>query len=426
VRLARAIVLLGVSAALIAQQVDPTELLVHAAQLLADRAKRLPDYTCVQTVDRLYFKRRRHTYVPRSCDQILSLDPHTLAVESTDRLRLDLKVSQGLEVGSWVGLPFTQRNIFEMVGGGPYGTGMLGAFISDIFSAGGATYTYAGLEKQSDRTVAVFRFQVPASASHYQVKAGANWVATAYSGSFWLDPKTAELHRLEVQTHDLPPETDACEAVTTVDYEKSRVGTGEFLLPSRSSLLMVMQDESETESTAVYAGCHEYHGESTIHFDQVPGSVAPAKDASPAAPLPPGLTFTLAFTAPIDTDTAAAGDVIAAKLRHPIRDPKSKAALAPAGAHVTGRIVQLQHWLSEPWRFKVSIMLESVEFGGQSRPLYAKIVRIPSMLESIAVPPPGQPAWVAAFLFPTEKKRYRVPAGYESTWITIEAPDKRP
>jgi len=57
-------------------------------------------------------------------------------LESSDRLRLVLKVSAGLEIGSWADSQFTVRNIFDLIGGGPYGTGMLGALITDIFVNG--------------------------------------------------------------------------------------------------------------------------------------------------------------------------------------------------------------------------------------------------------------------------------------------------
>ena len=36
---------------------DPTDVLAHARDNMVERAKRLPNYTCVQTVDREYFVR---------------------------------------------------------------------------------------------------------------------------------------------------------------------------------------------------------------------------------------------------------------------------------------------------------------------------------------------------------------------------------
>ena len=152
----RFILLLPWAAALLAQQpLDPTERLIRARDMLADRDRRLPDYTCVQTVDRSYFGRRHCPNPPPPCDQLRSLNPHDLVLESTDRVRLDIKASRGIEIGSWAGAPFSSRSIFDLVGG-PYGTGMLGALISDVFVNGGATYQYIGEESQNGTILSVY------------------------------------------------------------------------------------------------------------------------------------------------------------------------------------------------------------------------------------------------------------------------------
>ena len=49
---------------------DPTDVLAHARDNMVERAKRLPNYTCVQTVDREYFVRSTTTPPYASCDQM--------------------------------------------------------------------------------------------------------------------------------------------------------------------------------------------------------------------------------------------------------------------------------------------------------------------------------------------------------------------
>jgi hypothetical protein len=101
-----------------------------------------------------------------------------------------------------------------------------------------------------------------------------------------------------------------------------------------------MLDGSVIEVVAVYSGCQEYHGEATLHyFDD---ALAGTKTETPehrAAPLPPGLPFSVVLIDPIDTDTAAAGDIVRARIRKPVRDPDSKLVLVPTGAVVQGRII---------------------------------------------------------------------------------------
>ena len=414
----RAFLLLQMAAALLAQQpLDPTDRLIRARGILADRDKRLPDYTCVQTVDRSYLKGRRVNSPSSSCDQLRSLSPRDLVLESTDRLRLDIKVSQGSEIGSWGGSQFSSRSIFELIGGGPYETGMLGALIQDIFLNELATYQYTGEESTAGTKLYIYTYQVPLRASHYQIKAGSSWVVIAFHGAFWLDSNTLELERLTVQSAELPPETGACDIDTAVDYQKVRVGDGEFLLPRQSSIRALNRDGTETHVTAVYSSCRAYLSEATIRFDEPPAVAGTMAGKGRAAPLPAGVSLSLALTEPIDTDKAAAGDIVRAKVRKPARDPRSKAILVPAGAIVEGRIVDMQHWLSEPPYFAISILLEKLELSGVSRPLYANVKQRGLV---IALPPVGESARVAAFPFATDKSRYVVPTGYESEWVTVE------
>ena len=370
----------------------------------------MPDYTCVQTVDRRYFERQHPEYPLVSCDQLRSLDSSAWVPEATDRLRLDIKVSQGMEIGSWKGSQFTESNIFKMTGGGPYGTGMLGPLIADIFMNGGATYTYMGDD--------AYGYQVPLASSHYRVNARSGWATAAFSGVFWLDSKSLDLKRLLLEAHDLPAETSACSVDTSVEYQQMQVGTGQFLLPRQSSMHLVMRDENVADTTAVYSNCRVFLGESTIRFDDVPAGNPGKAPVVATAPLPAGLHLSLALTEPIDTDTAAAGDMVRAKLRAPLREPKSKTILARAGAGVQGRIVEQKHWLEQPRYFKISIMLEKLEVDGGWRPLFAEIDRVRG--PAVVLPPVGWSPLVAAFRFTTEKQRYLLPAGYQINWVTVE------
>jgi len=406
----------ALAAALLAQPpFDPTELLAKARDRIVARAKRLPDYVCVQTVDREYFNRRQGQHPPHSCALIFALNrnhPQDLPLRSTDRLRLELKVSQGMEIGTWAGASqFSSRSVFELIGGGAYGTGALGTFLGDIFETGRATYSFIGQGMAGAIKLATYGYRVPAESSHYQVKTGSGWTPIAFQGAFWIDSDSLDLRRLTVDANEMPPKAGVCEAVTTVEYRNVRVGTGEFLLPVRSSMRMVNADATETQTTAVYSGCREYVGESTIHFDQAPTGGEAQAAAPPPAPLPAGVSLALALTAPIDTDTAAAGDIVTAKVLRPAWNRSLKEILAPAGAVVQGRIVAMQHWLNWPRHFTIAIRLDKLEARGVARPLYA---RCPAAA--------GQAPLTAYFTFGTKENRYVVPAGFQMNWITVAPP----
>ncbi len=410
--------------ALFAQQPsDPTELLTKARDLAMARAKRLPDYVCVQTIDRQNFKYPQRVIqpaAPPSCAEIAAFDqqnPRDLELQSTDRLRLELKVSEGTEIGTWAGAgQFGSRSVFELTGGGAYETGIMGTFLGDILQ--NATYRYRGEETVGGNKSAAYAYEVPLGSSHYRFKAGPSWVPTAYNGVFWIDADSLEIRRLLLDANDMPPEAGSCQVVTTIDYQAVKVGAGDFLLPIRSSMRMVRMDGIEARSTAVYSGCRQYRGESTIRFgDAAPPADVPAA-AAPGEPLPEGLRLPLALTSPIDTDTAAAGDVFTATLREPVRT--AKGVLIPAGAAVEGRIVRMQHSLVPPQRFTISVVLEKITLHGAVAPVFARLSWVAG--SGISLPPLGQPSLVAELVFTTKASRHIVRPGYQMNWITVEAP----
>lgn len=414
---------------------DPTQVLAQARDKIVESRPRLPNYTCVQTVDRSYFRRAVQPNPFPSCSQMQAERDSRQAdldLYLTDRLRLDVKVSGGVEIGSWAGASrFDAKSIFEVVGKGPFGTGALGTFLSDIFDNVGTAFAYNGEVLSDAGKLYQYSYQVPLGASHYLVKAGRDWPAIAYEGDVTIDPHSLDLRRLVVRGDTLPVATEACAVTTSADYARIRIGATDYLLPQRSRLHIVTVSTDEDDVVTTYTGCREYQSESIIHFED-DTAIAGAKKAGAAAPahLPAGLPISLELVAPIDTDVAAAGDVVMEKLRQPVLANGSKEVLVPAGAMVRGRIMRMQHWMMPPSRFDIAIRLETWEAGGVSAPLSAEPDRSELARNAggskrgvpIYLPPAGQPPTIRTYVFSTDKKRYVVPRGFESKWITVSAP----
>ena len=433
----RAGVVFAVAGALCAQSPpDPTDVLAHARDNILARRHQLPNYICVQTVDRKYLRPSMPPQPVPSCSQMLEEEKNadSRQLYLTDRLHLDVKVSHGNEIGAWAGASqFDSRNIFELVGSGPFGTGAFGTFLSDIFAEGSASFEYEGEKPAGGRAdFYEYSFRVPLSNSHYSVVVGHDWHTLAYDGLVRIDPQSFDLRYLLVRVSELPPESETCEAVTSVDYARVRMGTGDFLLPRQSRLSILMTDSTENDITTTYAACREYHGEATIYFGDEPAAMAPGqkREATTPGTLPAGLQLSLILTAPIDTGTAAAGDVVMERVRKAVRVPGSEEPLIPEGATVRGRIIRMRHWLYSPSRFEIAIRLETWEMDGVSIPIYAKPLSGYEIANSrllrhripIVLPPAGLPASVATFVFEASRDRYIVPRGFESNWITTAAP----
>ena len=400
---------------------------------------RLEKYACTETVDRQYFQRVAPASDPAmvrapepSCSaggssKTVAASSDGLKQDASDRLRLEVTISQGLEIQAWPGATqFDARGVDEIVHQGPIATGAFGTYLMGVFENPNVIIAYSGEKVAESKTVLEFTYRVPVEVSRYRVKVGTGWQVVAYDGVFWVDPTTFELRRLTVHSSELPPATTICDASTTLDYQTLRVGDSDLLLPRQSRLHIVLNSTRETQNTTTFSGCREYLAESALLFGDRPDTELAAAKLIVRAPLelPIGLPVTLALTAPIDTNTAAAGDLVSAKVVKAVRRPGATQDLIPAGATVKGRIAQLEHHTFPEAYFVIAISYNRVELNGVSSPFAAR-------LESNNQPTAGlgfeaRPRarglefWdLGTFVFPSSKSRYVLPAGYESKWFTL-------
>ena len=399
---------------------------------------RLPNYLCTQTIDRLQYEPVKLRREP-SCDDIAKQKnaQRKLRPFSSDRLRLDVAVANDeREMYSWVGQNrFDNRSLFALVHRGALENGTFSAFLAAIFVSNAASFSYIGGDTVDGRPLAEFGYRVPLEKSTYAFGKGGPLVKTAYNGTFLADPETFDLVRLVVRTAQLPAEIGSCEATTTVDYGRARLKDTDFLLPAKAQLDIVRTDGAELENRTVFTACHEFTSESTVSFDAAPSQPAPpASGEGPAAraiALRPGLPFTLAFTQPIDTAVAAAGDRIQAKLTSPIRD--SSKVLVPAGAAVTARLTRMQYLYGPPSSLTIAVKLETLNIAGTPQPFAASPIstsqkltksdlylsRRRGLLADLEVASLDLEDRSAVFKFAKVKPNYVVKSGLQSTWVTL-------
>jgi hypothetical protein len=260
---------------------------------------------------------------------------------------------------------------------------------------------------------------------------GASWQPTAYDGSFWIDPVSLDLRRLTIQTGQLPPATSMCQADATLDYHRVHIGDGDVLLPRQGWLQTLMRNTHVARNVIGFSDCREYQAASQLLFDTGgPGEAASTRLTvrAPVA-LTIGLPLKLALDAPIDTDTAAAGDLVSAKVVKAVRRSGSSSPLIPAGATVRGRITRVEHHLIPTPYFLIAISFNRLELTGMSSPFAARLVRDVELASRLGADLVGRgrgvEMWdVGNFLFPTGKPRYVLPAGYESQWFTLATPPR--
>lgn len=347
--------------------VDQVALVKQARAKIVANIQRLPKYTCLQTVHRSRFEK-----VPPvragSCSYLNDSAKNLprLSLAWTDRFKLDVTVSGGAEIFSWAGAQrFQSEHVETIVGSGMAGTGDFGPFLMSIFGSGAAAYDYLGLEEETGRSLAVYRYHVPVPASRYQFSVGPradDTVTLAYEGKFWIDTESAELHRMTIDVPHPPRESETCRIETTIDYRQTRIGDSDFLLPRLTVLKLWDVEAQRYQNQIEYASCREF-GSETVFRTGPEADTGPAEASNVPLAIPPGIRIKIALRSRIDLPVSFAGDAIEGQLLNAI------GTKIPKGTLVHGRIVRLQQEYLPSSYIAIGLKFDSVQVNGREAPL---------------------------------------------------------
>ncbi len=423
------VVFVCAAAAAVAADDNPAKALHRVAIKQLVRAAKLPNYTCVETVTRDYYHPKPARAAANAgtsagaCSLLPGASPANLQWTATDRLRLDVALTERREIYSWVGASkFEDADVTAVVRHGPVATGSFGALLAVVFGQDAATFHFEKSVTVGGRKLMEFTFQMGAEDSRYTVKTRDSWVKAAYSGTVQIDPAADEVAAIALQTAELPSATDLCRTSTAMELGAVRIGAAEFLLPREARQRFVTLNGNQMENTTTFAACREYLGESTIDFSEPSetGGAGRQDTASTRAGLPADLPFAFELTTPIAADTAAAGDSIAGRLVGALRGPNGK-VLAPARAVVEGRLLRVEIHHTAPVGATVVFNLGTVEIGGVKTPLLARRDFSPvrrNVRTAIALPF----AWERnAALFQLTGAHPVMKSGERSKWRTVTA-----
>ncbi|MBM3746930.1 MAG: hypothetical protein FJW34_14165 [Acidobacteria bacterium] len=234
-----------------AQAQVPREVLLLARirQKMADHLTRMPDYTCLETVER---STRRRSSLP-----FLHVD--TVRVEVAHLGMKELYSRPG-------GLKFEESDLANLVGGGMTASGEFALHLRSIFGSSIPLFTYRGEEDLEGRRTVRYEYNVPQNLSGYRLRIASREGIVGFSGSFWADPETLEVVRLEVKAEDIPPHVPVLSAVTLIDYAKVSIGDSEALLPRRAELVMTESLGRQLLNRTEFTNCRQYVGESVVLY----------------------------------------------------------------------------------------------------------------------------------------------------------------
>ena len=329
------------------------ELVQKVRQRMADNVKLLPDYTCLETIERSVRTAGKEKPLVR------------------DRIHLEVAYVGGSEMFAWPGSEHFDAALFEELPqqAGAIATGGFAGWIGSLFGSSAPAFTFAGACKVDGTSGSRFAFRVPLSSSAHMFIMGDRGINSAYAGSICVDPAALDIMTLEIQDEEIQALVAA--SAEAIRFGRTRVGSGDFLLPQYDELTVTDSAGKEFRNVTRYTACRQYTAESTISFDpEHETAPAPEKKAEEGE-LPGGITLDLNLETPITFEKSAVGDPIMARLNRPVHAP---GASVPKGATISGRIRGLEQYYEPMNGFVVSLEFSSATFEGKRTMFQARLV----------------------------------------------------
>lgn len=355
----------------------------HMRQLLT----KMPDYTCFETI----YRSHRVKSAPSKL---------------IDTLRLQVGFVSGKEVYAWPNEPnFGDTSPEQIVGAGTVSTGEFVTHARSVFVDGVSVIKYAGEEKFKGHDALKYDFRIGTFRSGWVLSSDGANAKVGSAGSFWADPETSDVLRLDVHATEIPAFFPIKEARTRIDYGRMRIGAGEITLPESSDLWISKTDGAENRNHVEFSQCRSYSAETTLHFDGEQGfDPAKASASGPAGVpvdntiLPPDLSLPLTLDAPISSESAHEGDTVMAHVRSDV-ELKHK-VIVPKNAVVVGRIRRLENYSDPRPHYIVGLEFVQVEFGNKRALFLGNLTdmdQVPGLAQAIITstksrggPPPPQ------------------------------------
>lgn len=199
---------------------DPDELIERARTAAYEFNDKLPDFICDQVVMRYESKTRKPEW------------------KLKDRVQVELTYAGGKEDYRNVRINGKRLKKGSPEDSGSWSTGEFGTTLADIV----ASNTDARFRLRKDDSTAaglkarVFDFSVAQANSHWTIRYGRS-VRPAYNGALWIDPETARVLRIEMDSRQLPVDYDFDKVEMTVDYGWVVINAQRYLLPVKSEVL---------------------------------------------------------------------------------------------------------------------------------------------------------------------------------------------
>jgi hypothetical protein len=147
------------------------------------------------------------------------------------------------------------------------GNGLFALALRSALLGRNAIITYGGEEEREGRSAAKYDFTISPFWRPFTISHQGATGTTGLQGSFWIDPVTLDVLRLESHATEIPPALFVTSASTTVNYARARIGSQEVLLPQSGEMYLGAINGEANRVAVEFANCRSYQAKSSVRFD---------------------------------------------------------------------------------------------------------------------------------------------------------------
>jgi hypothetical protein len=390
--------------------------------------QRLADVCCLETVQREY-------------------QPPGGRMRPLDTVRLEVLYDGRQELfASPGGRKFSGDHPISYAGSGVLGNGFFALHLKSILLGGQVSNQYRGEEDIGGRRLARYDYRLPLMWSGQIIKSPEGSGRVGLHGSYWADPGTYDVVRLELIAEDIPPAVPFTAIETSINYARTNLGNNSTLLLPESAELHIVKTSGEASRSRIeFTHCRSFEVQSAIAFGtpdsppETPRFGVKVVDDT-LRPMPAGLEITVKLRSRISTGMAV-GTLIDGVVEADV--PGKGVPVIAAGSPVRGRIRRLEGHTDPVPHFVVALEFTEVESNGIRYRFFADPVGIGPALgveRNLSIqqvsPAPGMAGraavqsvtrtstvlslhdlpGVASFFY--RGSRLELPAGFRTAWKT--------
>jgi hypothetical protein len=339
----------------LAQELSPDVLtLARAMNTNRDLLKRLPLYTCLETIERTRPRMRGR-------------------MSAGDVVQVDVGVGNGSEMYSWPGdTSFSSLDLPHLVMHGLLSTGMFSGFAHNLFVGDQGIVKLTGKDMMQGHDAFRFTYLIPSLVNRWVINWDGKSGKLQETGEFWVDAQDYHLMRLQVDAQEIPPQMLLTSISLVMDYGIVQSDSDKTLLAMGGTLTAVENSGKVYHNGVAFSHCHVFAAESKMSANDADIAAALTRYKEKEGLLPAGLNLRVALAEPVVAKNARVGDSIGARLELAVR--LSPELEIPAGALLKGRIRQFSKVDDPPNTYQVGIAFSELEWGKRSYRFFAELV----------------------------------------------------